>query len=101
MVPCEGIPPATEVGLRVIEFNAGVTVRSVVCTAPVELALNVTAVESATALVVTVNVVLELPAAIVTEVGTDATLALLLDSVTTTPPAGAAAPSDTVPTELT
>jgi hypothetical protein len=51
--------------------------------------------------VVTVNVAFELPAAMVTEVGTDATAALLLDSVTDIPPAGAAAASDTVPTEVT
>ena len=50
---------------------------------------------------VTVNVAFELPAATVTDAGTDATAALLLDSVTVIPPAGAAAASDTVPTEVT
>ena len=54
----------------------------------------------ATALVVTVNVVDVLPADTVTVAGTWAAAALLLESVTTAPPAGAAPFSVTVPVEL-
>ncbi len=57
----------------------------------------VTGVEVPTALVVTVNVALVLPPATVTLAGTVAAEVLLLDSDTTTPPAGAALPSVTVP----
>ena len=57
----------------------------------------VTVLTAATFLVVTANVVLVAPAATVTETGTVAALRLLLAKVTAAPPAGAAAPSVTVP----
>ena len=57
----------------------------------------VTAVGTATALVVTANVSVVAPAATVTEAGTVAALVLLLVSATTAPPAGAALVSVTVP----
>ena len=59
----------------------------------------VTDVDDATVWVVTVNVRLVLPAATVTLEGTVATAVLLLDSVTTAPPLGAAALRVTVPVE--
>jgi hypothetical protein len=55
-----------------------------------------TGVDAATALVVMLNVALVAPAATVTLAGTVAA-ALLLDSVTTAPPAGAGPSSVTVP----
>ena len=57
----------------------------------------VTAVGTVTPLVVTANVFVVAPAATVTEPGTVAALVLLLVSVTTAPPAGAALVSVTVP----
>ena len=57
----------------------------------------VTAVGTVTALVVTANVFVVVPAATVTETGTVAALPLLLVNATTAPPAGAALPSVTVP----
>jgi hypothetical protein len=50
----------------------------------------VTDVEAETAYVVTVKVAVELPAATITEAGTEAAEELLLESATRVPPAGAA-----------
>src|SRR5579859_319764 len=100
-VPCEAAPPVTVAGLTLSVLNAGVTVSAVLCVAPLYVALIVTAVVVVTAPLVTLNVPLVLPAATNTLAGTPATAALLLDSVTVIPPAGAAAASVTVPTEPT
>ena len=54
---------------------------------------------TATAEVVTVNVAFTLPAATVTLAGTCATLVLLLDKATASPPAGAAPLRVTVPVD--
>src|SRR6267378_4150887 len=59
----------------------------------------VTAVDAATALVLTVNVALVAPATTVTLEGTVAAAVLLLESATCTPPAGAAPLNVTVPVE--
>jgi len=59
----------------------------------------VTVVDAATALVLTVNVVLLAPAATVTLEGTLAAVVLLLESVTCVPPDGAGPLSVTVPVE--
>ena len=59
--------------------------------------MRVTAVGTATTLVVTWNVFVVAPAATVTEAGTVAALVLLLVNATTAPPAGAAALSVTLP----
>ena len=59
----------------------------------------VTAVDTATALVLIVNVALVAPAATVTLEGTVAAAVLLLESATCAPPAGAASLNVTVPVE--
>jgi hypothetical protein len=66
---------------------------------PDRVPVIVAVVLEVTALVVTLNVAVLLPAGIVTEDGTDAA-ALLLDSVTVMPPVGAFPVSVTVPVEL-
>jgi hypothetical protein len=76
----------------------GVTVSVVVRVTPAALAVMVTAVEAATVVVVTWNVALGWPCATVTLGGTDAA-ALLLDSATVNPPAGAAAVRPTMPVD--
>ena len=58
-----------------------------------------TVVDASTVLVLTVNVALVAPAAIVTLDGVLAAFVLLLESVTTAPPEGAAPLSVTVPVE--
>jgi hypothetical protein len=77
---------------------AGETVSVAVLMTPNEAEM-VAEVEAATETVVTVNVALAAPVATVTLAGTPATPVLLLESVTTAPPDGAAAVSVTVPCE--
>ncbi len=103
-VPCGVAPPVTLVGLtETAESDAGggggATVKTALLVAPPNEPEIVTGVDEATGCVVTVNVLLVLPAATVTLAGTVATAVLLLDSVTTAPPLGAAALRVTVPVE--
>src|SRR2546427_4101618 len=80
---------------------AGVTVSSAVLVTPPKLAEMVAEVDAVTDTVVTVNVALVTPAGTVTlpTGGTLAAAGLLLERVTTAPPAGAAALRVTVATE--
>src|SRR2546427_4424704 len=80
---------------------AGVTASSAVLVTPPKLAEIVAEVDAVTDTVVTVNVALVAPAGTVTlpTAGTLAAAGLLLERVTTTPPAGAVALNVTVATE--
>ena len=99
-VPVELLPPTTEVGDLLTEDNdAAVTVRVALALTP-SVPVIMEVVFAATPSVVTVNVAEVLPAGTVTLAGTVAAAVLLLESVTTAPPVGAAAPSRTVPVEL-
>ena len=101
-VPCVGLPPVKLMWASVREASAGgaeATVRVAVRVVPLREAEIVTAVETPTVKVLTVKVALAAPAGTVTPAGTVATAVLLLDSVTTMPPAGAAPLSATVPCE--
>jgi hypothetical protein len=74
-----------------------VTVSVAVFVVPPNAPVIVTAVEALTAVVVTLKVALVAPAATVTLAGVLATARLLLDNVTTAPPAGAALVNVAVP----
>lgn len=104
-VPVALLPPHTMVGLIVSDCNvtpveAGLTVSVAVRVTLFADAVMVTFVLLETALVDTVKFALVAPAGTVTELGTLATLALLLLRFTTNPPDGAAAVSVTVPVTL-
>ena len=99
-VPVDDEPPVTVLGFNVSDVKEATDTVSVVVLVVPYTAEIVTDVEDATPLVVMVKVVLVEPAAIVTLAGTCAAAALLLLSVTTAPPAGAAPFSVTVPVEL-
>lgn len=98
-LPCELPPPVTLVGFSTTLLRlaagggggTGVTVSVVVRLVPSYVPVSVTLVFAPTALVVTLKLALVAPAATVTLAGTLATAGLLLESVTTAPPAGAAA----------
>jgi len=98
-VAVEEVPPTTDVGLSVIVLRtAAVTVKLAVCVAP-KVAEIVSGVFVATEVVVTVKVAEVALAATVTLDGTCAAAILLLNRVTTAPPAGAGPFSVTVPVE--
>jgi hypothetical protein len=103
-VPCEVLPPLTEVGLSANEVmvtgdEAGFTLSVADSVAPLAEAVMVTRVWNDTLLVMAVNVALVEPGGTVTLVGTVATAVSLLDSFTTVPPDGAALLNVTVPWE--
>jgi hypothetical protein len=109
-VPCEEVPPVTLVGFTdTVESDAGgggggggVTVSVALRAVPPNEPLIARDVDAVTDAVLTVNVALKAPAGTVTLAGTVAAFVLLLDSVTTAPPEGAAlvrlaVPSDVLP----
>ena len=101
-VPVDDAPPTTVAGLRLrLDSEGALTVRVAVLVFPLYAAETVTTVSALTAEVVTVNVALVAPAAMVTLAGTEAAAETELESETTAPPAGAAPFRVTVPVELT
>ena len=97
-VPVVAVPDRTLVGLRVSELTVtGVTVNVANFVAPDIVPDTVTAVEEATAKVVTVNVLVLEPAGTVTLPGTVAMAEFEVDIATVLPPEGALAESLTVP----
>jgi hypothetical protein len=96
-VPIDVPPPGIDVGFTPTELRSGrFTVKAAVLVAPY-VAEMVTDALALTGLVVMVNVAIVWFAATVTLVGTCAAAVLLLDNVTTAPPAGAGAFNVTVP----
>ena len=86
-VPVDDVPPVTETGLRLTELSPpDCTVMLAVRVVP-KVPVTVTEVLVATGLVVTGNVAVVAFAATVTLACTCAAFVLLLDSVTTAPPA--------------
>jgi len=98
-VPVDEDPPITEVGLKLKPLRVGaVTVRLAVLVTP-KIAVMVAEVLLATGVVVMVNVAEVAPAATVTLAGRCVAVVLLLDRVTTAPPAGAGPVNLTVPVD--
>ena len=100
-VPVEGLPPVTPAGRRdrVVTRTGGVTVITPIALPPLAEAVIFAVVFAVTAVVVTVNEALIWPAATVTDAGTLAIAALLLESDTVTAAEGAAS-KYTVPVAL-
>ena len=99
-VPVAEAPAGTEVGFKLTELSIGaLTVKLAFWVAPYVPEI-VSDVFAPTGLLVTVNVAVVALAATVTLAGTWAAAVLLLDSVTTAPPAGAGPFSVTVPFDL-
>src|SRR5206468_6700676 len=96
-VPVLAAQPVTGARLTVTDEIVGFTTSVAVLAAPLYAAVIVTVVTVVTVLLVITKVAVVAPAATVTEAGTAAALMLLLVSVTTAPPAGAAVASVTVP----
>jgi hypothetical protein len=98
-VPVDGLPPMTDVGLRVtLRRLAGLMVRVAVRLAEANVAVIVALADVATAVVVIVKVAVVAPAATVTEVGSVA-FAVLDARETAIPPVGAAPLRVTVPVD--
>jgi hypothetical protein len=97
--PVAALAGDTNEGAVGVPDAAGFTVRMAVRVAPYEPEI-VAEAEEGTVCVVTVNVRLVVPAATVTLAGTVAADVLLLESVTTAPPDGAAPVSVTVPCDV-
>lgn len=104
-LPWEVPPPVTLVGfsVKLLRLNAGggggtgVTMSVAVRLVPLYVPVSVTLLFAPTVLVLTPKLALLAPAAMPTLAGTLATAGLLLDSVTTAPPEGAAAVKVAVP----
>ena len=104
MVPVTEFPPTTVDGERprdvgVAGGSGGLTVSIALRVAPPKAPVMFPDVDAVTDTVLTVKVPLVAPAAMVTLPGTVAALGMLLDSVTTAPPAGAAVVNVAVPVE--
>jgi len=99
-VPVDAAPPTRLDGASVrADKTGGLMVSALASVAPPKTAEIVTGVMAATAVVVTGNVAVVDPAAIVTLAGTDADV-LVLESATDEPPSGATPLRVTVPVEL-